>query len=240
MPNSNDEPSARNTASGRFSGTDDFSDQATRMVFVRKVYSILSVMSIVWSGITLFFTLNNNSKVWIAKNPAIFWISLIFSVVSLFTLACCGSFRRRYPTNFVCLAIFTIIQGLLFGCIAAFFQTKIVVFALGITVVVCVAITAFSFQTKLDFTYCSGFALVTGIVFFLFPIIWAFLRLELDQIIASALVAIIFAFYLIIDTKLIINGEHWEKITPDEYLFGAITLFSDVINIFLYCWLHAR
>lgn len=237
MPNSGYAPApnyAGNVEAGGFGGIDGFSDKAIRMGFIRKVYSILSVMLIVWSGFVLFFTLNDNTKIWVARNPGIVWLSLGLSIASLLTLACCGSVRRQFPMNFVCLGIFTIAQSLSFGFITAFYKTELVVIALGITAAICVAITVFSFQTKIDFTVYSGFALVAGIVLFIFGLILVFVRLPILHIIYSALGALIFGFYLIIDTQMIIGGNHKETISPEEYIFGAITLFTDIINIFLF------
>lgn len=40
--------------------------------------------------------------------------------------------------------------------------------------------------------------------------------------------------YLIFDTQLIIGGRHKFAITPEEYIFAALTLYVDVITLFLY------
>lgn len=36
------------------------------------------------------------------------------------------------------------------------------------------------------------------------------------------------------DTQLIMGGNHKFQLSPEEYILGAITLFLDIINIFLY------
>lgn len=41
-------------------------------------------------------------------------------------------------------------------------------------------------------------------------------------------------FHLIDDTQLIMGGNHKFSLSPEEYILGAITLFLDIINIFLY------
>lgn len=215
-------------------GGDGFSDKAIRMGFIRKVYSILSVMLIVWSSIVLFFNLKDGTKMWIAQNRGIVWVSLGVSIVSLLVLACCGSVRRKFPMNFICLGLFTIAQSLSFGFITAFYKTNIVVLALFITAAICIAITIFSFQTKIDFTVFNGIALVAGVVFFIFGIICAFVTIQPLQIVYAAIGALLFGFYLIIDTQMIVGGSHKNQISPEEYIFGAITLFTDIINIFLF------
>lgn len=40
--------------------------------------------------------------------------------------------------------------------------------------------------------------------------------------------------YLIFDTQLMVGGRHKFAITPEEYIFAALTLYVDVIMLFLY------
>ena len=44
---------------------------------------------------------------------------------------------------------------------------------------------------------------------------------------------ILFGFYLLFDTQLIVGkGQH--KLSPEDFILGAIMLYLDIINIFLY------
>lgn len=211
-----------------------FDDKTIRMGFIRKVYSILSIMLIVWASIVAAFTLSDGAKGFAARNRLFVYLAMGVSIVSLLTLACCGSVRRQFPMNFICLAIFTLAQSISFGFIVAFYNTKIVLLALVITAVICIAITIFAMQTKIDFTVYTGFALVAGIVLMLFGLVTIFVQMKLLQIIYSCLGALIFGFYLIMDTQSIVGGSHKNQLSPEEYIFGAITLFTDIINIFLF------
>lgn len=60
--------------------------------------------------------------------------------------------RRKFPHNFIILGVFTIAESLSMGLITAHYKTDIVVTAIFITAVVCVALTIFAMQTKIDFT----------------------------------------------------------------------------------------
>ena len=42
-----------------------------------------------------------------------------------------------------------------------------------------------------------------------------------------------FAQYLVIDTQIILGGKKME-IGPEEYVFAALTLYLDIIQIFMY------
>lgn len=40
--------------------------------------------------------------------------------------------------------------------------------------------------------------------------------------------------YLVVDTQMIVGGTHKFQISSEEYVFASLTLYLDVINIFLY------
>lgn len=46
--------------------------------------------------------------------------------------------------------------------------------------------------------------------------------------------ALIFSVYLVYDTQLMLGGKHKYSISPEEYIFAALNLYLDIINIFLY------
>lgn len=55
-------------------------------------------------------------------------------------------------------------MGYMTGCISSFYNTKAVIIAMIITAVVSISVTIFCFQTKVDFTSCTGLFCVLGIV----------------------------------------------------------------------------
>lgn len=40
--------------------------------------------------------------------------------------------------------------------------------------------------------------------------------------------------YLVFDTQLLVGGGHRFSITPEEYIFAALTLYMDIVLLFLY------
>ena len=212
-----------------------FGSKEVRMGFIRKVYSILSVQLLVTVGFILIFSLHNDTKLW-ARRQGI-WLMLVgfgVAMTSLCTLACCGNVRRTFPQNFVCLGIFTVAQSIVLGFASAFSKTESVWMAVAITAVVVVALTVFSFQTKIDFTAFNGIAFVAVIVLMIFGFVVSFARIPWLHCVYACVGALIFSFYLIIDTQMIVGGSHKSQISPEEYIFGVITLYTDIINIFMY------
>jgi len=40
--------------------------------------------------------------------------------------------------------------------------------------------------------------------------------------------------YLVFDTQLMLGGKHKYSLSPEEYIFAALNLYLDIINMFLY------
>ena len=40
--------------------------------------------------------------------------------------------------------------------------------------------------------------------------------------------------YIVFDTQLMMGGQHKYSISPEEYIFAALNLYLDIINLFLY------
>jgi len=46
--------------------------------------------------------------------------------------------------------------------------------------------------------------------------------------------AFLFSLYLIYDTQMMIGGNHKYSISPEEYIFAALNIYMDIVNIFMY------
>ncbi len=40
--------------------------------------------------------------------------------------------------------------------------------------------------------------------------------------------------YLVFDTQLMLGGKHKYTISPEEYIFAALNLYLDIINLFMF------
>lgn len=50
----------------------------------------------------------------------------------------------------------------------------------------------------------------------------------------ASLGALIFSIYLIYDTQMMMGGKHKYSISPEEYVFASLSLYMDIVNIFIY------
>lgn len=106
--------------------------------------------------------------------------------------------------------------------------------AVGITAGICLALTLFAFQTKWDFTVMGGVLFVAVIILMIFGIVAIFVPGKTISLIYASLGALIFSVYLIYDTQMMMGGKHKYSISPEEYIFAALNLYLDIVNIFMY------
>lgn len=121
------------------------------------------------------------------------------------------------------------------GMLSSFYNTKSVVLCLGITAAVCLLVTVFSFQSKIDLTSYQGVLFVFCMVMFVSGIVLAMVLPYhyvpwLDATYA-VLGAILFTMFLAFDTQLIMGNKRY-SISPEEYVFATLNIYLDIIYIF--------
>lgn len=97
-----------------------------------------------------------------------------------------------------------------------------------------IGLTIFALQTKYDFTVMGGILFVSLILLIVFSFIAIFIPGKITTLIFSSIGALLFSFYLVYDTQMMMGGTHKYSISPEEYIFAALALFLDIINIFIY------
>ncbi|CAL8346709.1 unnamed protein product [Merluccius merluccius] len=217
----------------RDSGWDSLS---VRHAFIRKVYMILASQLLVTTAIVAVFVFVEPVRLFVQQNPAIYWASFGVYFVTHLVLVCCTGPRRKFPWNVILLLIFTLALSYMTGSISSHYDTKSVFLALGITAVVCIVVTVFCFQTKVDFTKCQGLFCVLGIVMLvtgiITTIVLSFKYMPWLHMLYAAMGAIVYTLFLAYHTQLLI-GNRKHSISPEEYVFGALSLYVDIVQIFL-------
>uniref|UniRef100_A0A3Q4HBG9 Transmembrane BAX inhibitor motif containing 1a n=1 Tax=Neolamprologus brichardi TaxID=32507 RepID=A0A3Q4HBG9_NEOBR len=201
------------------------------------VYLLLACQLLVTTAIVAIFTFVQPVKSFVRQNSAVYWASYAVYFITHIVLVCCKGPRRKFPWNMILLGLFTLSLSYMTGTISSYYDTKAVFLALGITAVVCIAVTVFCFQTKVDFTKCQGLFCVLGIVVFVTGIITAivlsFKYIFWLHMLYAAIGAIVFTLFLAYHTQLLI-GNRKHSISPEEYVFAALSIYVDIIQIFLF------
>ncbi|XP_030606273.1 glutamate receptor, ionotropic, N-methyl D-aspartate-associated protein 1b (glutamate binding) [Archocentrus centrarchus] len=208
-------------------------NKTIRRAFIRKVFLVLTAQLMVTFAFVAVFTFVKEVKVFVAVNTWTYLVSYVVFFVSVCVISCCGSVRRRHPWNLVALSILTLSMSYMVGMIASFHQTESVIMAVGITAFVCFTVVIFSLQTKYDFTSCYGVLFVCLIVLIVFGFLCIFIRDKILHIVYAGLGALLFTCFLAVDTQLLLGNKEL-ALSPEEYIFAALNLYTDIINIFLY------
>ncbi|KAF2104567.1 bax inhibitor family protein [Rhizodiscina lignyota] len=197
-----------------------------RMQFIRKVYAILTVQLVATAALSAVSFWSPSYKQWIQSNAWMMWISL-FGAIAFMLLTFWK--RKSYPANLLFLSGFTALEAYSISVITSFYESKIVLEALIFTLGIFIALTLFACQTKYDFTSWMPYLFGGLWVLIIFGFMAAFFpynsKVELGYGIIAAL---IFSGYILVDTQLILRHYHVE-----EEIAAAISLYLDVINLFL-------
>lgn len=165
-------------------------------------------------------------KHWIQTNEWMMWVSMVGTFVFL---GLTFWKRKSYPMNLVFLAGFTATEAYMISLIVSFTDNKIVLEAVIFTFGIFVALSLFACQTKYDFSAWQPYLFGMVWVVILFGFMNAFFpynsKVELGYGIVCAL---IFSGYILFDTQMIMRHYHVE-----EEIAAAISLYLDVINLFL-------
>ncbi|XP_039887071.1 glutamate receptor, ionotropic, N-methyl D-aspartate-associated protein 1b (glutamate binding) [Simochromis diagramma] len=208
-------------------------NKTIRRAFIRKVFLVLTAQLMVTFAFVAVFTFVEQVKVFVAANMWTYLVSYIVFFVSVCVISCCGNVRRRHPWNLVALSILTLSMSYMVGMIASFHETDSVIMAVGITAIVCFTVVIFSLQTKYDFTSCYGVLFVCLIVLIVFGFLCIFIRDKILHIVYAGLGALLFTCFLAVDTQMLLGNKEL-ALSPEEYVFAALNLYTDIINIFLY------
>ncbi|EPQ07025.1 Glutamate [NMDA] receptor-associated protein 1 [Myotis brandtii] len=198
-----------------------------------QVFLVLTVQLSVTLSTVAVFTFVKEVKGFVRENVWTYYVSYAVFFISLIALSCCGEFRRKHPWNLIALSILTISLSYMVGVIASFYNTEAVIMAVGITTIVCFTVVIFSMQTRYDFTSCMGVLLVSMVVLVLFAILCIFIRNRILEIVYASLGALLFTCFLAVDTQLLLGNKQL-SLSPEEYVFAALNLYTDIINIFLF------
>ena len=202
-----------------------FAEKSVRAGFIRKVLSIVALQLLITFGTVLGVSLNDTATDFVQKHVEIYYSCLISTFVLLIALFC---FARKHPINMVLLGLFTLVESYI--CCLRYFIIQSVVFALGIVCTVLVLVT-YAFFTKRDFTawldiliICSLFLFIWGMFALFFPIDIGWFKIY------AGIAALLTCAYIVIDIQMICGGKRLE-FSPEDYIFAAITIYLDIINL---------
>lgn len=210
-----------------------FAEKTVRLGFQRKVFGILSAQLALTLATVMLFTLHGPTKAFVFASPWLFWVSFASSFGLIIAMGVSEKLRRQHPRNLITLGIFTLAESILVGYVSAAYAPAVVMAAVGITTGVVGGLTLFTMQSKLDLTPYSGALFSFFTALFFASIIQMFVHARVLHLLICVGGVIMFSVYLVFDVQLVMGG-HKYALGPDEYVFAALNLYLDIINLFLY------
>uniref|UniRef100_A0A5B7BM02 Putative BI1-like protein n=1 Tax=Davidia involucrata TaxID=16924 RepID=A0A5B7BM02_DAVIN len=203
-----------------------------RWAFIRKVYVILTMQLLLTIGVAVtvvFVRPISHFLVHTTPGIVVYILILIFTLILLWPL---HVYQKRHPVNLFLLALFTVGMSFGVGLSCAFSKGKIVLEAGILTGVVVVGLTLYTFWAAKrghDFQFLWPFLFSSLLVLMVFSLIQIFIPLgHIGSMIWGGLGAIVFSGFIIYDTDNIIK-----RFNYDEYVPAAVSLYLDIINLFL-------
>lgn len=165
-------------------------------------------------------------RYWIQNN---FWLMIVSVFGALGFMLATYWKRKSYPANLAFLSAFTVLEAYSISVVTSFYESRVVVQALVLTLGIFVALTLFACQTKYDFTNWMPYLFGALWFMILFGFVAMFIPFNSTlETIYGALGALIFSGYILVDTQLVMRHYHVE-----EEIAAAISLYLDVLNLFL-------
>lgn len=224
-----------------------FLTRDSRNKFIARVYAILSGQLLVTAASIFLFGTNPGLASWVLhKGRAVLMGSLVLSTVAYMFMCTSERARRESPLKWRLLALFTAGEALSVGFISSFYTFQSVLSAMMATSVATLSVTMYTLMQKnpkydlslwgRGLSSAAMIFLVYGVIHLLelFGILPAGF-LPYSEVLYSLFGSVLFSFYLAYHTRLIVSGKHTKfQLNEKDYVFGAMSLYNDIINIFIY------
>uniref|UniRef100_A0AC35TG36 Bax inhibitor 1 n=1 Tax=Rhabditophanes sp. KR3021 TaxID=114890 RepID=A0AC35TG36_9BILA len=233
--NTKQQPSQVNIESGESKHL-GFNELSIRAGFMRKVFSLVTIMLAVVGIMSSVPFFSNDLYDFIQQRQWMYWASFGIFICSYLILMCVPTVRVKFPLNIIALSIFTLATGYMVMMVCTNYAIISIVLAFVITTASTAAVTLFALQTKYDLTSKIGYIFMASVILFCFGVtapvaIFAYDVTFLNTIYAGV-GALLSMVYLCLDIQLIMGNKKY-NISPEDYVFAALQLFMDIINMFL-------
>ncbi|XP_004429432.1 PREDICTED: protein lifeguard 4 [Ceratotherium simum simum] len=197
-----------------------------RMAFLRKVYSILSVQVLLTTVTSALFLYFESIRTFVHESPALILVVTFgsFGMILALTLN-----RHKHPLNLYLLFGFTLLEALTVAFVVTFYDVHIVLQAFLLTTAVFLGLTVYTLQSKRDFSKFGAGLFTVLWIFCLSGFLKLFFYSETLELVLAALGALLFCGFIVYDTHSLMH-----RLSPEEYVLAAISLYLDIINLFLH------
>uniref|UniRef100_A0A8C6T9Y8 Transmembrane BAX inhibitor motif containing 4 n=1 Tax=Neogobius melanostomus TaxID=47308 RepID=A0A8C6T9Y8_9GOBI len=197
-----------------------------RMDFLRKVYSLLSLQLVLTTATSALFMFCAPLKEFVHSSPALVLASALGSLVLLLALFI---YRQKHPLNLYLLLTFTLLEAVSVATTVTFYDYGTVLQALLLTCAVFAGLTAFTFQSKRDFSKLGAGLFSCLLILLIASFSRFFFQSDTTELLFATAGAFLFCGFIIYDTSILMK-----QLSPEEHILASINLYLDIINLFLH------
>ncbi|XP_021828200.1 BI1-like protein [Prunus avium] len=203
-----------------------------RWAFIRKVYMIVAFQLLLTIGIS-YAVVSIPAIPHFVRSLAgtITFVCIFLSAIAV-TIAL-YYYHKKHPVNYVLLILFTILLSITVGFCCSFRPGKSILLAVILTATVVVSLTIYTFwavKRGQDFSFLGPFLFAATLMLMMFGLIQILFPFgPFSRMVYSALGALLCCAYIVYDTDNLIK-----RLSYDEYIFGALSIYIDVVQLFLF------
>ncbi|TNV79123.1 hypothetical protein FGO68_gene6422 [Halteria grandinella] len=197
--------------------------KSNKQKFIIKVYTLLTIELLITFGFVLATFCIPAIQDFMKTTRWLFWVCIGVTLFLCFAMFCFSHIARMVPLNYV----------ILLASICIYQTVDNVLIAAALTFTVFFALTIFTFFTKRELTVLSGLGVILCHVLLIMVPLFIVFKEKWIFILVCIAVIIIISIFIIYDTQMIAAGQKY-GLGYDDYIVGALLLYTDVITLFLW------
>lgn len=209
-------------------------ERAVQVGFIRKVYAILTAQllaTVLIASPFVFFL----PPGWAQEHQGLFVVSAIAALAVIIAGSCNPSLFKTYPQNYLFTALFTVFEAITVGFAVSAYTADSVCMVFLLTMIVTGSLSVYAARTENDFTEMGGYMVMALMCMIGFGLLMMFFpAVPFLQKVYATFGALLFGGFIVYDTQMILGGKHKFKFSVDDYVFAAINIYLDILNLFLY------
>jgi FtsH-binding integral membrane protein len=204
-----------------------------RLGFVRKVYA-LTLLQLAFTTISVGLSISSTAlQTYLYTSSVPYILGVLLTFAPLLAITFSPKLAREVPTNFAILAAFTVGQSITVAFTCIHYTPSSVLTAAVMTLIMTAGLTAYAWTTPRDYSVKTGILLVLLKALIMFTLIFLFFsRSRALELLVSLAFTVIFSIYIVVDTQIILGNKKL-ALSYDDYIIGSLTLYTDIISLFL-------
>lgn len=220
-----------------YTSFDQFKDKRLRKKFVRKTLFTFSLSLFTTLGFCIGFknipTIDTFVKSELGE--ALYILSVSTTFLTMFVCLCCEDLLRKTPSKYIIYSLFLLAVSYSLGISSLYIKGNVLYISIIITTGTTISLILYSFIATTDFTEYYTYVVAIFMCLIFIGIVNIFFNNTIIQVIISGGGALVFACFIVFDMQMILGQKHIKyKYSIDDFILAAMSLYLDVINMFLY------